>query len=152
MSIVASLHIFSECGLCKFSLHAGSTVLPRAQELLHWFSSRREQEKSWLSLRVFGCRSHSRLGLCAHVFHTSFKGMCMSPCQLWPCVLFAVVCVCVFLCPRWEFSLSSVLGLWIVAIIHCEVVAVDLPWFWVASWMLRLWTSFGCCVELFWPR
>ena len=30
-------------------------------------------------------------------------------------------------------------GLWIVAIIDCEVVAVDIPWFWVV-------------VELFWPR
>ena len=29
-------------------------------------------------------------------------------------------------------------GLWIVAIIHCGVVVVDTPWFWVA-------------VELFWP-
>ena len=28
--------------------------------------------------------------------------------------------------------------LWIVAIIHCEVVVVDVPWFWVA-------------IELFWP-
>ena len=30
-------------------------------------------------------------------------------------------------------------GLWIVAIIHCGVVVVDVPWFWVST-------------ELFWPR
>ena len=31
-----------------------------------------------------------------------------------------------------------VLGLWIAAIIHCVLVAIGVPWFWVAA-------------ELFWP-
>ena len=53
--------------------------------------------------------------------------------------MYAMVYVCVFPCLCWEFSLSYVLGLWIVAIIHFEFVAVDVPWFWVA-------------VELFWPH
>ena len=66
--------------------------------ILRWFCSRGEQEKWWLSLRIFGCRSHSHLGLCACGFHTYFNGTCMSPCQLWPCMLSIVVCVCVFLC------------------------------------------------------
>ena len=49
-------------------------------------------------------------------------------------------------------SSAPMLGLCKVAIIFIMRWAVDLPWFWVASWMLRLLTSFGCCAELFWPR
>ena len=46
--------------------------------------------------------------------------VCMSRDRLWPCMLSTMVCVCVFLCLRWEFDFSFVLRLWIVAIIHCE--------------------------------
>ena len=64
--------------------------------ILCWFPSRREREKSWSSLRIFGCRSHSCSGLYVYVFHTVFSGRCMSPCRLWPCMLPIVVCVYVF--------------------------------------------------------
>ena len=84
---------------------------------MRWFSSRREQVKSWLSLRILECISHSRSGLCACVFHTGFGGMCMSPCRLWPCMLSTVVCVCVILCPRWDFGFSPVLRLCKVSIV-----------------------------------
>ena len=60
------------------------------------FSSRRERVRSWLPLRNFECKSHSRSGLCACVFHTSSGGMYTSPCRLWPCILSTVVCGCVF--------------------------------------------------------
>ena len=46
------------------------------------FSSCGEWVRSWLPLRNFGCKSHSRSGLCAYVFHTSFGGMYTSPCRL----------------------------------------------------------------------
>ena len=85
--------------------------------ILHWFCSRKVQEKSWLSLRIFGCRSHSCSGLCACVFHTSFGGRCMYPCRLWPCMLSIVVCFYVFPCPCWEFSFFPICGLCNVAIV-----------------------------------
>ena len=81
------------------------------------FSSRRELEKPLLSLRIFGCRSHSCSRLCSCVFHTSFGGRCMSPCRLWPCTFSIVVYIYVFPCPCWEFGFFPICGLCNVAIV-----------------------------------
>ena len=60
---------------------------------------------------------------------------------------------------RWLSFPMSMLGVWllptaycvVVAIVSCVFGAVVFPWFWVASWLLRLQTSFGIVAELFWP-
>ena len=102
------------------------------------FSSRRELEKPLLSLRIFGCRSHSRSGMCACVFHTGFGGRCMSPCQLWPCMLSIVVCVYVFPIHARSWSSFPFADCVMLPSFHCEIGAIVFPWFWVFP-------------ELFWP-
>ena len=90
-------HVHPLGGILHQLITKGCSLSFSRTGILCWFCSRREQEKSWLSLRIFGCRSHSCSGMCSYGFHTSFGGMCMSPCQFWPCMLSIVVCVYAFL-------------------------------------------------------
>ena len=79
--------------------HAESHLLNFSRTgILHCFSSCREMEKSWPSLRIFVCKGHSCLGLCDCVFHTNFGGRCMFPYQFVAIyVAYCGQCVCSFL-------------------------------------------------------
>ena len=73
-----------ESVLLPFRTAVSHTCWPRPFSsragILRWICSRREQEKSWLSLGNFGCRSHSHSGPCVWlvVDFTHILGCCYS--------------------------------------------------------------------------
>ena len=115
--------------------------------IMHCFSSHRELEKPLLSLRIFGWRSHSCLGLCACVFHTGFNGRCMYLHRLWPCMLSIVVCICVSLANARNSSSSPSPDCVRFPLFHYGIGLLIFPGFGLLCIQLPCWVS----AELFWP-